>query len=164
MYLICFVFFFLCQKNVPPPLENLWLVVSSVSSVLPTFTKEMPSVAIQVNTIVPLKLHQGRWQMNNIPGNFSEANLIFPPKLVIILTKLESISFLSTTWLSWGLIVSDQGQVTVGKGSDGLVFLTTVVDRRITCQKGYSKPRYDIWQQKKADRVYLATRCLPSQT
>ena len=51
-----FCLFFLCQKMFRP-LENLWLVVSSV---LPTFTKEMPSVAIQVNTIVPLKLYQGR--------------------------------------------------------------------------------------------------------
>ena len=78
-----FCFFSLCQKMFRP-LESLWLVVSSVSSVLPTFTKEMPSVAIQVNTVVPLKLHQGRRQMNNIPGDFSDENLIFPPKLVII--------------------------------------------------------------------------------
>ena len=64
--------------------------------------------------------------------------------------------------------------VTVGKGSDGLVFLgrptdrflqvITVIDRHRICQKGYSKQRYDIWRQKKADRVYLATCCLPSQT
>ena len=60
MYLICFVFFSCVKKMFRPPLENLWLVVSSVSSALPTFTKEMPSVAIQVNTVVPLKLHQGR--------------------------------------------------------------------------------------------------------
>ena len=34
-----------------------------------------------------------RWvTMNDIPGKFLEANLIFPPKTVIIVTKFEGVN------------------------------------------------------------------------